>query len=384
MPSPNSIVVDMHCHPVLKTFLFKTKFEEDNLSPFWWNPFWTMRVDLPKMKTGGIDVILSSIYFPEKRFINECKLLKWLLSGLGLISDRIWRLKKTKPFEGTMEMLEHFEDLIGQLQSNGEKIRVAHSYGELQEAIDQREKAIIHCVEGAHSLGLNLDTKKEYLDNLEAFFKKGVCLLTIAHFNDNDIVSPVIGMPPSFRRRLLCHNGRDPKRGLTPLGEMIVEKMIELGMIIDLTHSTCPARNRVFDINNKHSPLVFSHVGLCQNPYNPDKIEIKKIADCGGIIGILFLGYFLRCKELKFLKRDAVLDIVVETIKCIAHYGGVNTVGIGTDLDSFSDPPDDLKDISEIPKLRDRLKQGGFNESDVELILGGNVLRVLKDGWKKN
>ena len=50
-------------------------------------------------------------------------------------------------------------------------------------------------------------------------------------------------------------------------------------------------------------------------------------------------------------------------------------------LYGLTDPPDDIKDISEYPKLTHALLKAGFSEAEVEKILGQNVLSVLDQGW---
>jgi membrane dipeptidase len=60
---------------------------------------------------------------------------------------------------------------------------------------------------------------------------------------------------------------------------------------------------------------------------------------------------------------------------------GFDHVGIGSDFDGFTDPPDDLKDASELPFLTQRLLVEGFRIDEVEKILGGNALRVFIEGW---
>ncbi len=68
----------------------------------------------------------------------------------------------------------------------------------------------------------------------------------------------------------------------------------------------------------------------------------------------------------------------VEHIRRIT--GTFDNIAIGSDLDGFTDPPDDLFDISKMKYLRTRLEnkhQWGY----VNQIMGGNALRVLKEGW---
>lgn len=63
--------------------------------------------------------------------------------------------------------------------------------------------------------------------------------------------------------------------------------------------------------------------------------------------------------------------------------GGIDCIGIGSDLDGFTDPPDDIKDISEMPNLTHNLLNSEFTKDEVEKILGKNILRIINKGWGK-
>ncbi|NIV03059.1 MAG: peptidase, partial [Calditrichae bacterium] len=72
-----------------------------------------------------------------------------------------------------------------------------------------------------------------------------------------------------------------------------------------------------------------------------------------------------------------------DTLKHLQNVGGSDCPAIGTDFDGFTDPPDDLKDMSQLPLLTDALSKAGFSSADIEKILGENILRVLQNGWGK-
>ncbi len=57
-------------------------------------------------------------------------------------------------------------------------------------------------------------------------------------------------------------------------------------------------------------------------------------------------------------------------------------MAFGSDFDGFTDPPDDLKDISQMPKLTQALLDAGFGDTEIERILGLNMERVLREGWR--
>jgi microsomal dipeptidase-like Zn-dependent dipeptidase len=364
-------VIDMHDHPSLKTYLFNKDLGSRHRPGGAFNPF-SMRVDLPKIVEGGVTSIFSTIYLPEKGLMDDCWLL-WLL--FHLLPKKFRNLVKGNPFEQTMLMLDHMERAVARARVGGNVIaEVARSKADLCRIINAGKVAILHAIEGAHSLSGNIA-------NVDRFFDRGVCLMTLAHFYENDVVGPVNGIPDSMKPLWCFRQEKDLARGLTAFGSTVVERMIDLGMIIDLTHSTPVARDRVFQINNKKRPLVFSHTGvqtMCNEPMNPTDDEIRKIADCGGVVGIIFMNYWLCCKE-----KANGLELIAETARNIKRVGGIETVAIGTDFDGFTDPPDDVKDMADIPKVADYLSSSGFLDSEIEKILGGNVVRVLDEGWNR-
>ena len=94
-----------------------------------------------------------------------------------------------------------------------------------------------------------------------------------------------------------------------------------------------------------------------------------------------------RDDEIRMLMEAAneVAPVVSEarTLDRFIRIGGEDHVGIGTDFDGFADPPYDLHDASQMPRLTQRLLSDGHSEERVKKILGGNAWRVLREGWGK-
>ena len=67
----------------------------------------------------------------------------------------------------------------------------------------------------------------------------------------------------------------------------------------------------------------------------------------------------------------------------IRSVGSADCVGIGTDFDGFTDPPDELVDMSELPRLTKYLKSLQYPDDVIKKFLGLNALRILQNGWKK-
>jgi len=328
------------------------------------------------------------VYAPERDIQKECRIVRIL----KYILPCTWRKVFRRPyFKVNNEMLDEMEKQVNNSinkKTNKPFAKMIYSVKELDEHLAQanedRPIAVIHNIEGAHCLENSIDgshTPEESLNNLLHFFDRGVAYLTLAHFYENELVSPCFPYPESVQM-LGCFTGdRDLTRSLTTFGEQVVEKMIELGMIIDIAHCTPPARKRIFDIVDNKIPIIASHVGAYEinpSPYNLKDWEIKKIAETGGLSAVIFMNYWLMPHETK-----RGLNFIAKTLDHFKNVGGIDHVGIGTDFDGFIDPPDDLKDSSYLYKLTQRLMAEDYSEDMIKKIWGGNVLRVIRDGWGK-
>jgi membrane dipeptidase len=161
--------------------------------------------------------------------------------------------------------------------------------------------------------------------------------------------------------------------------------MVSMGMIIDMTHCTPAARTEIFQRNNNQRPLVISHVGIHamnSHPMNPTDAEIKKIADCGGVVGIIFYNYWLTSSNPPVNGLGLIFN-TADHIKNIVNIAGIDHVAIGSDFDGFTDPPDDINDPAMYPDLQSELKNSGFTDLEVEKLFKKNALRVILDGWDK-
>jgi membrane dipeptidase len=371
-----AIVFDLHAHPSLKLSLLGRLLTANNPAPKRFDPR-SVRTDFPKLVEGGVNVLGSAITAPELCLLEDCKplkLIKYLLPGAR-------RALRGPRLDVTLEMIEKFEEAVlnaKDSQTGDSLAQVAHSVSELNAILDKGEDApiaIIHTIEGAHSLDENVE-------NLDKLFERGVASITLAHFYLNGIAPPVFPFP-EYAQRFGCFEGRrDLTAGLTsPDGVAVVEKMMKLGMLIDITHCTPAARRQVFDIVGTEKPLLASHVGTYEinpNPYNLEDWEAVKIADSGGVIGVIFMNYWLTPYA-----RIRGIDFISQTIRHFVSVAGEDHVAIGSDFDGFTDPPDDLKDASELPYLTQRLLSDGFTPDQVGKIIGGNALRAIREGWGK-
>ena len=165
--------------------------------------------------------------------------------------------------------------------------------------------------------------------------------------------------------------------------------MKDMGMIIDITHCTPKARQEVYEIvGDDLSRVIASHIGAFSvntDPLNLEDWEIKWLADHNCLIGIIFMNYWLSPVD-----TGLGLKYIEKTIDHIINIAGDEVLAIGTVFDGFTDPPDEITDISELPRLTRYLcsLKGGIDKDKYPVetitnILGRNSLRFILEGWKK-
>ena len=160
--------------------------------------------------------------------------------------------------------------------------------------------------------------------------------------------------------------------------------MLDLGMLIDISHCTIAARTQIYNLvesKNKSECLLATHVGafeINRLTYNLQDWELRFLASRGCAVGIIFMNYWLSPVD-----SGMGLKHIEQTLNHIINTCGDDTPAIGTDFDGFTDPPDEIVDMSELPRITSYLKGVGYSDDIVKKFLGGNALRVLKNGWKK-
>ena len=404
-----SVVFDWHNHGCLKNFLFDRSLDGKDsrfLSTLFKRAFWPLseRNTLPKMEQGGLDVVLSTSYVPEIEWVDDQPLIKFLKWIYPSVNKRVF---KPTYFDAITAQMDSMEAEVKKYNDTNleSRFQFVHSLKEFEEAVSDNKIVMIHSVEGGHSLNGELAKKRvdeptalkplienELITNLEHFYDRGVAYLTLAHFYPNHLVSPVFpypeyGIKKSNWKQLMA--GWDMNKGLTSVGKKVVQAMKDMGMLIDITHCTPKARQEVYEIvGDDLSRVVASHIGafgINPDPLNLEDWEIKWLADHNCLIGIIFMNYWLSPVD-----TGLGLKYIEKTIDHIINIAGDQVLAIGTDFDGFTDPPDEITDISELPRLTRYLKcfkssvnTDKYSDNTISNILGRNSLRFILEGWGK-
>lgn len=400
----DSTVVDLHCHSAIKASIFHRNMgspKEKFLMGLFKRKFWPLanRTSFPRLVEGGLDVMLSTAFIPEGGWYEDMSLAKWLIKLAPNVRKEIY---EASYFDATMNVLDEMEDQASDWNKNQDnrKIAICKSVSDLDKALEDGSLALIHSVEGAHSLQANsaqrkphdIDTTHEEklntaLSNLEKFYNKGVAYLTLAHFYENDCAPPVFPWP----EYALSHGNWesllskwDEDKGLSDIGEAVVEKMFELGMLLDISHCTLKARRRIYEIAEHHHAeqcIFASHVGAFEVnrlSYNLQDWELKWLGHHGGVAGIIFMNYWISPVD-----SQLGLKYIEQTVDHIINVAGSDVPAIGTDFDGFTDPPDEIIHMGQLPRITSHLKAVGWDDHTIRKFLGGNSLRLIRNGWKK-
>ena len=192
------------------------------------------------------------------------------------------------------------------------------------------------------------------LPRVDTLFDEGYRIAGLTHFFDNEVGGSSAGMA---------------KGGLTDFGKQVIARMEELGMIVDLAHASPALISEALAVARK--PVIVSHTGVqatCPGPRNLTDDALRAIAVNQGVVGI---GYW----------DAAVCDIsprgIAKAIRHAVTVAGIAHVGLGSDFDGATTT---TFDASQMVLVTDALLKEGFAPAEVEAIMGGNALRVLRAG----
>lgn len=210
-------------------------------------------------------------------------------------------------------------------------------------------------------------------EKLKHFYDRGARMMNITWNFKNSLGHPNL---------VDVNNGSvspDTVNGLTEKGKEIVEYMVELGMVVDTSHSSDKSFYDVADIVK--GPFVASHSNcreLCGHTRNLTDDMIRVLAEHGGVSGINYCPAFIREDRPEVITAQDLAAHVMHFIKV----GGEDVVGIGTDYDGINSRRLQVRDPSYAPMLWDCLVSMGLSEDQADKVFYKNVKRVLTEVLK--
>ena len=190
--------------------------------------------------------------------------------------------------------------------------------------------------------------------------------------------------------------------GLTEFGRKAVARMNKLGILIDGAHSS--SRTILDTVNYSTKPIVLSHIGarsLWDNKRMASDEVMSAVAKAGGLIGVEAAPHTTMVAK----NEPHTCYSVIKHFEYICDLVGIDHVTFGTDT-LFGDhvalhdasskfiKSDTKNDIVHVPYVKGMenmteisknviryLVKEGYSDEDIEKVLGGNILRILKTVW---
>ena len=214
----------------------------------------------------------------------------------------------------------------------------------------------------------------------------------------------------TYNRRNLLGDGclEAANAGLSRLGQQVVERMNELGVLVDLSH--CGHRTTLDGIAMSKRPVAITHAGcaaVADLPRNKTDEELRRLADKGGVMGIYFMP-FLRTQGQPMTADlirhiEHAVDVAGEDHVGLGTDGGISQIELtpefiqhhqediqnrrrlgisapGEEEDVYTFLPD-LNTPRRFETLAALLRERGHSQARIEKILGGNFARLFREVW---
>ena len=171
------------------------------------------------------------------------------------------------------EALEITEEIYATVEQYPADLEVATKAKDLARIAKKGKHAIYLGLENGYPIGTDPDL-------LDTYYGKGIRYVTLVHTRNNDI----------------CDSSTDTLEhgGLSPLGEKVVARMNDLGMLIDVSHAS---DDSFYDaIEKSRAPIIASHScarALCDNPRNLSDEMLLKLKENGGVIQMCILSAYV-------------------------------------------------------------------------------------------
>lgn len=190
---------------------------------------------------------------------------------------------------------------------------------------------------------------------------------------------------PAWEGTRYCGGTGEPGP-LTEDGERLLKVMQDFNLTLDLSHM---ADEAFFQAIDRYAGLIIASHSNPRRYVNIDRNlsdeMIRALIQRDGVIGIVPFNTFLipDWSRLRGDPKDATdLTTVVRHIDYVCQRAGdARHVAIGSDFDGgfgAESTPAGIDTVADLVKIADALRQHGYAGPDIEAILSGNWLRVLR------
>lgn len=294
--------------------------------------------------------------------------------GMGVLGVAIYIEDKYLPEMGLRVALDQVARLYAEVDQSTH-FAICKSHQDIISARQAGKIALLITMEGVEPLGTDINL-------LRVFYELGLRSVGLTHARRNMAGDGGIFAP----------TGSSPQ-GLTDFGKAIVKECEALGILLDLAHLNPAGVDDVLALTQR--PLMISHTNpraFYDIERNSHDDHIRAVGQRGGVVGVNAVLVSPR-------KEDSHLDRYVDHIEYVAELAGIDNVGIGFDFfehiyrhwtaEQKAELEGRLTKVYFLPELSShaqarnltrKLIERGFSDSDMEKILYGNWMRLLKTG----
>lgn len=301
--------------------------------------------DVPLMRRGGVHGQLCATWTPDIT-----------LSGPHTHSVR-------SPLQTLLAAFGYVHrELDG---ASGSDVLLVRTDAELEEAETTGRIGLILGMEGTDAIGGDVD-------NLRKLHKLGLSHVCLVHEHANEFGAASQVWENGKMRRY--DPSSDPEGHLTDPGRSLLEEMLRLGILIDLTHIVEPGFSEVLNFIDR--PVLVGHGGargVADSVRYLSDDQIRAVAARGGVVAA-------SPTPLGPSDELAGLPLLLDTVDYLVRLVGPDHVGIGTD---FKEQPPGyysagFVNSGDTPVLISALGKRGHNEATIDRIMGENFRRIFR------
>ena len=283
---------------------------------------------------------------------------------------------------------EDFDELLNEIKKweklfkdNSDLIFLGKSFKDIEKANSEKKTAIFFGFQ-------NCSPIEDDIGLVEKVHERGCRFMQLTYNNQSLLATG-------------CYEKNDS--GVTNFGKEIIKEMNRIGIVVDMSHSAEKSTLDAIEISEK--PIVITHA----NPSfwynakrNKSNVLLKTLADSGGMLGLSLYAHHL--KDSSNCSLESFCEMTAKTADLI----GVKNIGIGSDLclnhsnsvvewmrngtwtkaknygegskekPGFPKQPDWFVDARGFKNLENGFKKVGFNNDEMNDILGNNWFNFYK------
>lgn len=240
-----------------------------------------------------------------------------------------------------------------EIEKNRQRAAICRSFDEFSH-LPEHFSAFFLAIEDARILSSNVERIREVYD-------AGIRFISMNWMGENAL-----------------GGGYDTNSPLTHLGRTLVHLALDLGMILDISHSSSKVVDEISEMAaSMKRPIIATHSNansVAVHPRNLTDQQFAKVRESGGVVGISLARSHL-CGKGNY--TSTIADII-DHIEYYLSLDGQHSVCLGCDFDGIETTPTEIQNIGELYRLADALSARNFSDELINSIFYQNAYNFIK------